>query len=1064
METGHRPRRSMSLERPLPSSSDTPYQSPRGPTSTLSSFGSSMTLTPLTTSPSLNGQHSYKSTNNDSDTQYDPQQFTPNLHASLVSKVLGLQQELESKRAYIDDVETSLSSSRAEIESLKESQRRVGKEKQALKRQVQLHEQNALSAVEVLSEERDQFKDANTELRKRLESVQKKVRTHEDDAVRLQSLLEQERTSAVNSKRTLERRAELAETRLQSVIEDLAASQTASVDNSQIPDLNSRPSSPHTERSLTASPDMNRFSIRQHHHSIDTLFEPKPSLADELNFDESQGESSSDEEPAQTPPRRSRASLEDHNRTRAQRLSKQQSPQTPRQTQENKFKADQAPAHPAAERGQVVSRPDECRSKVMGMVSAFEQHSKRDSTGTSESRRSSGASRSLSQSTRLTEPSGKTSSDTRPDSPLLHDEPESEYEHGVSHERAEVADKLEPFPSPQEQPQPQPRTLEGVPRLPRSRANTDLIPMLQKTPDHMRYLVLKSSAKSLGLNIDELDAWRVQKPSATTPIFESLGTQTDFTEPPLISKATQTETRQETRQVAPKIAPPNRAPPPPPTQQPSFVPAIAVHPPEQGISTSISPRRHGAPYRSRNTGVQTPSFSDVVMKSTAMQTEAIRVDKRPVKIPAHLLPSALDEKEPPKSHPPPTMMNKAPSSLSRSRRAEPLKLDKSMDSSIFDRNLSPQLPPLEESEDEPAYSDDRRASTNRSSKSITSPVSLHHPESSPYDQDEMDDLYPSDTEYSMPTGPKSSFSSRAPRTFEPPAPVPEDEKVVIPQSAKSSFDKKPLHIPGPWPGSSRMPFPRDPSPRSSLGSVASSSNYSKTSGPRPPFAIPTRKSSREQYAKIRIQRGNNTSPRRSGRSSPTKSSKGSQRLQKWPPSQKALRKARSEAAIESAHAVRPISALPPLPPATATERGGRVQSSLSTSHSARDLQNGKAPANANRALTSFPMGGASIGSAFQHDVEEAVAATSIGEWMFKYMRNRKTFGKAGETGKTNESRHRRWVWVLPYERAVVWSNKRPTNPAALMGKAGKKRESPFPSGLRSPLLLTSSDSQDQIRN
>jgi hypothetical protein len=37
-------------------------------------------------------------------------------------------------------------------------------------------------------------------------------------------------------------------------------------------------------------------------------------------------------------------------------------------------------------------------------------------------------------------------------------------------------------------------------------------------------------------------------------------------------------------------------------------------------------------------------------------------------------------------------------------------------------------------------------------------------------------------------------------------------------------------------------------------------------------------------------------------------------------------------------------------------------------------------------------------------------------------------------------RHKRWVWLAPYERAVMWSSKQPTSGSALMGKSGRKCE------------------------
>lgn len=73
--------------------------------------------------------------------------------------------------------------------------------------------------------------------------------------------------------------------------------------------------------------------------------------------------------------------------------------------------------------------------------------------------------------------------------------------------------------------------------------------------------------------------------------------------------------------------------------------------------------------------------------------------------------------------------------------------------------------------------------------------------------------------------------------------------------------------------------------------------------------------------------------------------------------------------------------------------------------------------------------------------------------MYKYVRRRKSFGvpdsKDGwDIGKNPEEvssnitsngvRHKRWVWLAPYERAVMWSSKQPTSGSALLGKSGRK--------------------------
>lgn len=85
---------------------------------------------------------------------------------------------------------------------------------------------------------------------------------------------------------------------------------------------------------------------------------------------------------------------------------------------------------------------------------------------------------------------------------------------------------------------------------------------------------------------------------------------------------------------------------------------------------------------------------------------------------------------------------------------------------------------------------------------------------------------------------------------------------------------------------------------------------------------------------------------------------------------------------------------------------------------------------------------------------DSIAGTMVGEWMWKYMRKRKSFGaEAAETfsarngeesnvGFTSHgTRHKRWVWLSPYERTIMWDSKQPSSASALQGKKGRKCES-----------------------
>lgn len=86
----------------------------------------------------------------------------------------------------------------------------------------------------------------------------------------------------------------------------------------------------------------------------------------------------------------------------------------------------------------------------------------------------------------------------------------------------------------------------------------------------------------------------------------------------------------------------------------------------------------------------------------------------------------------------------------------------------------------------------------------------------------------------------------------------------------------------------------------------------------------------------------------------------------------------------------------------------------------------------------------------QTSVVDAIAQTMVGEWMWKYMRKRTSFGitessqaefdlgRHGDSGNGSGVRHKRWVWLAPFERAVMWSSKQPTSGPALLGKGARK--------------------------
>src|SRR6201996_5199070 len=155
----------------LPSPTDTPYRTP----SSSQSFRSRRydDMSPSSTPPPMPDERANKRRSNDSIhsnpaldeniSPLDPRRFTPTLHASLVSEILNLRRELDSKHKFIEDLETSLHTARNEKEDLADKLSQAEKDRRSLKRQFQQLENGTLSALEELAKDRDETKKHNTD-------------------------------------------------------------------------------------------------------------------------------------------------------------------------------------------------------------------------------------------------------------------------------------------------------------------------------------------------------------------------------------------------------------------------------------------------------------------------------------------------------------------------------------------------------------------------------------------------------------------------------------------------------------------------------------------------------------------------------------------------------------------------------------------------------------------------------------------------------------------------------------------------------------------------------------
>lgn len=522
-------------------------------------------------------------------------------------------------------------------------------------------------------------------------------------------------------------------------------------------------------------------------------------------------------------------------------------------------------------------------------------------------------------------------------------------------------------------------------------------------------------------------------PRSINSFVSAVGThkQDMIEKPEMASASTQTDAIEQPRIPSPPA--PIRAPPPVPVE----VPSIAIHPPDS--TGPPSPGEAVLPPRTRSAGSQTDMNSPIEIRDAGAQTDVIRVDRR--RLPAHLLPSALNFDTETVSR---TVNESA-------RLKEP----------VNQRSLPPSPSPtdslfkdLSSSNKSTKYEDVLSEAPESNWSRLRKTLMLNNKQAKPAENDPFtrhDDTYTSESDYahiSSVTGKRPQKYTRP--SFDPPTPVPEDEKVAA---------SRPEMIRAPQSGGSRGSFERQNNttryhsytitnkgkypqrvssfgPPQRPGSPSSVGSSSAWSGPQPPVPIPMRTSSVGHGRKHRSS-GQTSPTRRSGASSPTKRFDG-MRVGKKP----LIRKAKSPALTPTDG---PGETLPLSPLSRESFASAELSASSmpgSVSLATRQTGHVRSSSSQTRRLSSFqPTGEASVGDNGQHTVAHALKETMIGEWMWKYTRKRKSFGITDSTGDNGIIRHKRWMWISPDERTVMWSSKQPRSETAWLGKSGRKRMS-----------------------
>ncbi|KAL4749381.1 hypothetical protein BDW72DRAFT_135068 [Aspergillus terricola var. indicus] len=952
----------------------------------------------------------------------DPRRFTPTLHASLVSEILALRRDVESKTKAIDVLENSLDESRIENEELAERLAKHSKESRSLKQQLQLLEGGSSSALTELAKERDNALDGVAEFRRKLEQAQKKARSREEELERTTKLWTREKEAWDGERRNLERKVHVVEGRLKAILNEIAAAQAASSREPSINDAQDVVKEASTGKDsdsvsmYSSSQGRRRTSITSlssagsdEHHALAAgrysvmsaagMLGSQTNLADELAFDEDE------------------FNLDDDN-------------------------DDNIPQSPEA-------LPEERPVSV---------HSQMSHTMSSKARKILG----LSLDEKLDSFAMRAEEPPVLKSPSIDRTPPVEYQDS------------------------------GVQYSPPASPNPPLMAdkSIEANVGNNKFSLYRTKEGSTStLTIDMVSASSQTAESLPTPPWTP-GVAAP-SESPAVDHAGMVSASVQTDAPAKTEAESN----PDGKHKPANIeiPMITIQPP---VSEPSSPRGSVVlPPQTKSISCQADLRTVNGTRTTGIQTDPIRIDQRPVKLPASLLPSAipdlplntgaLDHAIQPYRAP-------SPKTAKSQRKQPPLVVETPADTTALSKFGHIQAYPG--NNDNGPLSEDLKPNLRRPLRS--SSLFAGFEQTSDDEADASRDVFTDDellnrpfASYKVRKGKLVSANERR-RSLED-AMLPDLTEDLNSESHFETGVGTELTSP---PGSSwsrsgasgirqqdmrraamissgaathvrRARSPSEPSIDSGSGSNASSV--------APPFPVPIRLSSRRFP-----QSGSD------GRQSPTPSSRNfSDRSRPSIVRRPTLRRVRSAAAMsQTEQASRPTTRSSPAMSISSYGQDSPRQPRMPFDDITmpRDRQSSKAQAARRPSMSHYLTHERheSTTSVQPTSVVDAIAQTMVGEWMWKYVRRRRSFGgdKDNWEGRNAEEvsasitnsgvRHRRWVWLAPYERAVMWSSKQPTTGPALLGKSGRKLiiqsvldvkdDNPLPKGFSGPVQFNRS--------
>ncbi|MCJ1470205.1 hypothetical protein MMC07_008850 [Pseudocyphellaria aurata] len=975
-------------------------------------------------------------TNDENISLLDPRRFTPNLHASLVAEILSLRREIESKTTVVETLEQSLHDTKAENGQLNDKLRMQVEEGRSFKRQMHLLETGTLSALGELAKERDGAVANLNDVQKRLEASKNKARAHEEETERTHGLWNRDRQTWDDEKRNMERKIHVVEGRLRTILNEVATAQAgaspqATTGSTEI-DHGMRETWFTKSSDSTASNRSTRIIGRSHlsglsnnaqdgsdapnfsqetssgFNGLSTTNLNGLSLAEELECDEN-GES-----------------LED-------------------------FDTDGGLASPDALPEEVQMRrrrssslsqlQDQKARKVLGLLAESSVgHMQGGITGVQH----------------MEKIEEKPRDSTR--------EPGAQYiDNGT-----QSSPPLSPKSSVQDTDAPAERNTEQTENTANQRRKRVSIPStsFEQTPSTKSAASLNMPMVTAGCQTLEVEG----PPWTSKDLTGSSATESFWIHGSRETKSSTTQTNDE--EISMLMSADIRE------DSLMTIPTIAIHPPG-----SRPPSSHTGvvlPPRTKNAASQVSIELPIAVRSVSVQTDEIRSDRRPLKIPPRSISTHVLSKSTSSRHEEvkESIRNQVAPRKSSRRNRPPA-----------ETTLPRARAPIRESIDSYPGNNDNGPLNKKQSSDLRRPIrdqSLFAGFESASDEEApaIPDIGFSDDDFAtappvrktlskvqnswklVPRAESTDLGSLGSDQVEEDTNKENEPENVKPRPETVMSKKQRASKPATIKPSARPPnsyhAAREPNIRRTAlisSGAAAHTNRARSPGAAsaarvpasvaPPFPVPTRSSSR----RIPMSASD-------GALSPTPYSTNFSALRTHevgrPPSKNAiLRKVRSATTVPRIgrnYHTRSRSRSPPSTASIAPE-SPRLPRLPQHDHSTRRAIHDHRYKDLSSASSLTPPVIEDPAEPLHQStsVVDAIAQTMVGEWMWKYVRRRKSFGISespqvefdisrnnGETGASSGVRHKRWVWLAPYERAIMWSSKQPTSGPALLGKTGRK--------------------------